>query len=218
MRLPLNIEDVKNKFDFHEKTNDARRMKLAIEYAASKSGNEEIVNEIYKNLPEFIPQDASIYKNMEEAKNKGLYDLYSAVKNKGKWDYKQLVGYGLYEDFGNANYAAVTHARGISKVIARFGAGIAQVLAGTSPLKKKYPSFGLYGRPGVIRGVGLLDIYRDPHFGDDSRDAIPMEKIWEAISDYENLDPVPEPERKTRLSEPKGDKNEIINNPIYRIP
>lgn len=50
------------------------------------------------------PSGVSVDENMEEAKEMSLFDFYNAVRNGGKWDYKQQ-GRG-FENFGNFNFGA----------------------------------------------------------------------------------------------------------------
>lgn len=69
------------------------------------------------------------------------------------WDYKNQLG-RQYENFGNFHYGAVGIAAGIKPEILLRGAGIAQILAGTSS-----PDFENYQGP-------------DPH-GDD-----PTDQTW----------------------------------------
>lgn len=57
-------------------------------------------------------------------------DFYNAVRNKGKWDFKQQGG--LYENFGNYHFGVVSRAIGIPETVACRGAGAAQGVAGTS--------------------------------------------------------------------------------------
>lgn len=56
--------------------------------------------------------------------------FYQMVRNGGPWDYKQ--GKRQYANFGNFHYGAVGAAAGISDGVLLRGAGVAQILAGTS--------------------------------------------------------------------------------------
>ena len=80
------------------------------------------------DLP-LAPTWVDVDENIKRAKSMSMFDFYTAVKNKGKWDYKQ---YGsAYEDFGNFNYGA-TGSTLFPKFVLRRGAGYAQNRAGTS--------------------------------------------------------------------------------------
>lgn len=75
------------------------------------------------------PSGVSVDENMEEAKEMSLFDFYNAVRNGGKWDYKQQ-GRG-FENFGNFNFGATGKVL-LPGFILKRGAGWAQEKAGTS--------------------------------------------------------------------------------------
>lgn len=207
MRLTCNKNDI-NIADFDDHVNDSRRMQLAKEIAGENS-NYKIINSINDRLPKFIPEGVSIVKNMQEASKMSAIELYRAVKTRGKWDYKQLEVFRLYQDFGNAHYAAVTRAWGIPDMIARIGAGFYQIASGTSPLRREIFGFNQWKsgmQPNV--SVGLLSQIIDPNYGDDPIDQFHMKKTWEIldIMEQQNLDSIPE--SNTRLDAPKEDTKE----------
>jgi len=97
-----------------------------------------------------LPEGVDIAKNIEEAqKNGGLYWLYSKVKNKGPWDFKQQDS--QYENGGNFHYGAVAEAAGVPNWFIMRAPGVAQTIAGTSSPE--------YGKP-----------WGSPPYGDDPKD------------------------------------------------
>ena len=81
----------------------------------------------------FVPEApywVDISRNVEEAKKMSPFDFYKTVKNKGKWDYKQLDI--KYEDFGNFNYGITGSAAGFSPEVLKRAAGFAQWRAGNN--------------------------------------------------------------------------------------
>ncbi|OZB35563.1 MAG: hypothetical protein B7X44_09490 [Halothiobacillus sp. 15-55-196] len=90
---------------------------------------------------------------------------YDAVRNGGKWDYKQQGS--QYQEFGNYNYGVTARAVGIPGNIPNRGAGWAQGQAGTS-----LPQWGNW-----------WDWPSSTSFGDD-----PADQYWinEGIKDYED--------------------------------
>jgi RHS repeat-associated protein len=91
--------------------------------ASDKNGN------VNSAIP-VAPPGVSIDVNIEEAKNMNIFEFYDAVKNRGKWDYKQNGS--AYEDFGNFNYGATGKAVGFPDFVLERAAGWAQGRAGTS--------------------------------------------------------------------------------------
>ena len=77
-----------------------------------------------------VPFDVAI--NIEEAKNMTVMQYVNAVRTGGKWDYKQYDR--RYENLGNYNFGLTAKARGYSRFTIRTGAGIYQILSGTSGL------------------------------------------------------------------------------------
>jgi RHS repeat-associated protein len=78
-------------------------------------------------------------KNLAEAMNMSLAEFIDAVRPGGRWDYKiQADDAGVvdqtnkYDDSGNYHYGAISAARGMSLEFSLRGAGLAQILAGTS--------------------------------------------------------------------------------------
>ena len=98
------------------------------------------------------PPGADVDANMKEAADMfpNPWAFRNAVKNKGKWDYKQLGK--QYQHFGNFNYGAAGHAWGFSDTFLLRKAGEAQIEAGTS-------------RPEWQPGGG-----NEPPYGDDPED------------------------------------------------
>lgn len=76
------------------------------------------------------PKQSELDKNIKEASpGMGLVPFYAAVRNKGRWDYKQQGS--QYQDFGNFNYGATGEAAGYGAILLPT-AGWAQTRAGTS--------------------------------------------------------------------------------------
>lgn len=98
----------------------------------------------WNTIPEFVPGFVDVIRNIREAKSMSPAQFFNAVRNGGKWDFKQL--WPAYQDFGNWHFGVVAKAYGIPLEIALRGAGFAQVSAGTS--EKSFfsslfdPSFG----------------------------------------------------------------------------
>lgn len=80
--------------------------------------------------PPNIPPGVDMQKNIDEASNMSPFEFYNAVRNGGKWDYKQMGR--QYEDFGNYNFGAIGRAAGFCDEGLKRGAGAAQRAAGTS--------------------------------------------------------------------------------------
>jgi uncharacterized protein RhaS with RHS repeats len=114
--------------------------------------------------PKDIPPHVNPRKNISEASSMPYRQWYNAVRNKGKWDYKQQDP--KYQNFGNYNFGLTSRAVGIPGGIPNRGAGWAQQKAGTSLLEWGSP----YDIPPSI-------------FGDD-----PEDQYWinEGIKDYES--------------------------------
>ena len=113
--------------------------------------------------PDNIPFGVDLAQNIQEARNMSFVQWYNAVRNGGKWDYKQLGR--KYEDFGNYNFGVTARAVGIPGNIPNRGAGWAQIRAGTSK-----PAWG-----------NPWD-WPPSNFGDD-----PNDQIWinKGMEDYE---------------------------------
>ena len=80
--------------------------------------------------PQNIPPCVDVAQNIAEARNMSYGQWYDAVRNGGKWDYKQQGA--QYQEFGNYNYGVTAKAVGIPGNIPNRGAGWAQGQAGTS--------------------------------------------------------------------------------------
>ena len=93
-------------------------------YPSTKDGNTYV-----SPIPTY-PDGVDINKNIEEAKKMGPTAFYNAVRNGGKWDYKQQGS--EYKDFGNFNYGVTGTAAGCSEQVLKRAAGWAQEQAGTS--------------------------------------------------------------------------------------
>lgn len=115
--------------------------------------------------PSDVPIGVDIYKNIAEAKEMSYSQWYNAVRNGGKWDYKQRGS--KFENFGNYNFGLTARAVGIPGNIPNRGAGWAQGQAGTSD-----SSWGHW-----------LDWPSNTSFGDD-----PIDQKWinEGIKDFES--------------------------------
>jgi RHS repeat-associated protein len=85
----------------------------------------------YSPIP-MHPPGADVDANMQEAANMfpDPWAFRNAVKNKGKWDYKQQGS--QYQNFGNFNYGAAGNAWGFPGTYLLKKAGEAQIVAGTS--------------------------------------------------------------------------------------
>jgi len=113
-----------------------------------------------------IPPGVDVAQNIAEAQDMSYGQWYDAVRNGGKWDYKQQGS--QYQEFGNYNYGVTSRAVGIPGNIPNRGAGWAQEQAGTS-----LPQWGnWWDWPSSSTS-----------FGDD-----PADQRWinEGIKDYEN--------------------------------
>lgn len=122
-------------------------------------------DQILALLPEHVPSGVDINKNLSEASAMTLRDFYDHVRNNGSWDFKQLDP--LYADFGNFHFGLVAKAAGIPEYVARLGASIAQIAAGTS-----------------MKPLNLTDLLMDPGFNDDPAD---QWKISNAFGVYNRI-------------------------------
>jgi hypothetical protein len=115
--------------------------------------------------PQQIPPGVDMQQNIAEARRMSYREWYDAVRNGGKWDYKQRGR--VYEEFGNYNYGVTARSVGIPGNIPNRGAGWAQQQAGTTK-----PEWGNW-----------WDWPLNTSFGDD-----PFDQAWinEGIDDYEN--------------------------------
>lgn len=80
--------------------------------------------------PEHIPSGVNIEANIKEAERMTAIEFYNAVRNGGKWDYKQLDK--KFAEFGNFHFGIVAKAAGFSEEFSLRMAGAAQIKAGTS--------------------------------------------------------------------------------------
>jgi RHS repeat-associated protein len=113
--------------------------------------------------PKDIPPNVDIPANVQEASNMNVMEFYNAVRNGGKWDFKQLDP--KYQDYGNYHYGMMARAHGMSETMACRGAGWAQEQAGTSD-----PSWGDW-----------TDMSSGSSYGDDPND---QKWIKEGMQDY----------------------------------
>jgi hypothetical protein len=60
---------------------------------------------VYLNIAMEVPKGIDLEENAREAKKMNPIQFYKAVKNTGKWDYKQKSP--AYQDFGNFNFGYV---------------------------------------------------------------------------------------------------------------
>ena len=82
-------------------------------------------------VPVVVPSKVNVPSNMREAwKWVSIGQLIAKVSNKSDWDFKQK-GYFL-QDFGNWHFGVITKVMGLPRPIPEIGAGVAQMLAGTS--------------------------------------------------------------------------------------
>ena len=116
--------------------------------------------------PHDIPPGVDVAQDIIEAQNMSYSQWYKAVRNGGKWDYKQRGS--QYEAFGNYNFGVTARAIGIPGNIPNRGAGWAQRQAGTG-----LPEWGKWWDWTCS----------STSFGDD-----PADQCWinEGIKDYEN--------------------------------
>ena len=114
--------------------------------------------------PSNIPFTADINRNIAEARTMTYRKWHDAVRNGGKWDYKQKDS--KYEAFGNYNFGLTARELGLAGNIPNRGAGWAQERAGTSD-----PSWGSW-----------YDWPTNTSYGDD-----PFDQYWinEGIRDSE---------------------------------
>ena len=101
-------------------------------------------SDISKSFRKKLRENANTVKNT--TKNKGFIEsakqFYNKVRNKGEWDLKQLPEYqGTFQfnefviqaqDIGNINFGYTGKALGLPDSVLLIGAGVAQILAGTS--------------------------------------------------------------------------------------
>ena len=90
--------------------------------------------------------------------------FFNAVRNGGQWDIKQMNS--KYAGFGNWHYSVMAKAFGFPEIIAKAGAGFAQMMAGTS----------LTGP-----NVNVANLFNDKSFGDDEED---QKAIEEGFTSY----------------------------------
>lgn len=112
--------------------------------------------------PRLIPKSppgVSTKSNSDEASKMSAFEFRDAVKNKGKWDYKQQGS--EYEPYGNFNYGVTGRSVGFPPIILLQEAGRAQSAAGTS--LPAWGSPGALGQPWTGSGS----------FGDD-----PVDQFW----------------------------------------
>jgi type VI secretion system secreted protein VgrG len=110
------------------------------------------------------PPGVNVDENIKEALGKQIFApnapspiwFRNAVRNGGKWDYKQRGS--QYEDFGNFNYGATGAAAGFTRQTLLSEAGRAQVEAGTSRPGWGKPGSRYFGEGGI------------PPYGDDPKD------------------------------------------------
>lgn len=107
-----------------------RRLDVMLQLAHDKLDT-DIARLLDARIPQQIPQGVNMAANIAEARSMTLWEFYSAVRNGGKWDYKQRGK--RFEEFGNWHFGVVAKAFGFPEIVARAGAGAAQMLAGTSP-------------------------------------------------------------------------------------
>ena len=114
--------------------------------------------------PTHTPPGVDVAANIKEASNMSYNQWYDAVRNGGKWDYKQQGA--QYQEFGNYNFGVTARAVGIPGNIPNRGSGWAQQQAGTS--------LPQWGNPWS---------WPPSNFGDD-----PADQAWinEGIIDYKN--------------------------------
>ncbi|GAA5526198.1 hypothetical protein Maes01_02797 [Microbulbifer aestuariivivens] len=74
--------------------------------------------------PSNIPPGVNIQQNIAEASNMSPFEFYDAVRNGGRWDYKQQGS--QYEAFGNYNYGLTGRAAGFPGNVLNRAAGWAQ--------------------------------------------------------------------------------------------
>ncbi|MDR6840428.1 RHS repeat-associated core domain-containing protein [Pseudoxanthomonas sacheonensis] len=100
------------------------------------------------------PANANVSSNMREASSMSDTAFYKAVKNKGRWDYKQDKS-GNYQDFGNFNYGATGKSAGFSQSTLLQAAGIANERA-----REDNPA--IFGSPGIPGLIGTRSNGDDP--------------------------------------------------------
>ena len=94
-----------------------------------------------QQLPADVPVEFDPKDLLESVAKMTNFQVVEAVRNGGCWDWKQ--GGRVYADFGNWAYGFATASKGWPAVVSRAGAGLAQILAGTS--KRKWVNFDSFG-------------------------------------------------------------------------
>jgi hypothetical protein len=115
------------------------------------------------------PPGVDIAHNVQEAQQHrwNLLWLANQVKTGGPWDYKQAGK--QYEAFGNFHYGVVFSAGGVPQEVSLLGAGVYQVLSGTSKAEWVFPN----GADGLFDPMSPLDkpFVQFP-FGDQPADSL----------------------------------------------
>jgi hypothetical protein len=116
-------------------------------------------NECWSPVPTH-PDDADVDANKREAGDMwpNPFAFRDAVRNRGRWDYKQRAS--QYENLGNFNYGAAGTAWGFSADTLKSQAGRAQMAAGTS--KREWQKYGGRNNSRML-----------PPYGDD-----PVDQEW----------------------------------------
>lgn len=140
-------------------------------------------------IPKFIPPGIDMLAMLNEAKHMSPKEFYDAVRNRGKWDFKQIgPERGKYCEFGNFSYGLTSRAfgRGVipGEVFLR-GAGWAQDRAGTSK-----PEWGSW-----FSGTGT--------YGDAPDD---QQWISSGMFIFDNRMPSVEFDDRMRAAEPSSDR------------
>jgi Bacterial toxin 44 len=176
----------------NNKADNANRGSLAMQLSPGQSvGMVGALGTLLPFIPVHVPPGFDILAHIREAQTMTVQEFYEAVRSGGRWDYKQLGK--QYEEFGNWHFGVVAKAFGFPEVIARAGAGFAQMRAGTSP---SGPS------------TNLMNIFTEP-FGDDPKDQEAIGRGFKSFDLFkQSLLRAPELSKDIRLrtSEPQSDK------------
>ena len=163
-------------------------------------------------LPQNVPPGVDIQANLRLASQMGaagdVQGFYNAVRNGGGWDYKQEGA--QYADFGNWHFGLVAKAFGWPVGIARRGAGLAQMCAGTAKRTNghvftQYPYRDAdEDEKQITNGFRSFDRARDPipRASCDAEDKVSREPVTEQKAAE------PQPADKEKNNAPQKDDDE----------
>jgi hypothetical protein len=127
-------------------------------------------------IPQYIPPNFNAQQNLVEANFMNLFEMRSAFKTGGKWDYKQNSG-GAYEDFGNFHFGLIMAELNVPLEMAKAIGGAYQLASGTSPLEMNEK-----GKNDLNFFEKVWGWISDPNWGDDPRDQLQIENGWQLLN------------------------------------